>query len=80
MKNDPDPPRLINSISEMHRALGLPKPLHPLVSLVNYADITADTTEITKGMVLNFYKVSYKLHFSGKVRYGQGHYDFDEGG
>lgn len=80
MTNGSNLPRIINSISELHRELGLSKPLHPLVSLVNYADIAADTTEIAKGMVLNFYKVSYKLHFSGKVRYGQGHYDFDEGG
>jgi AraC family transcriptional activator of pobA len=56
-----------NSISELHRALGLPKPLHPLVSLVNYADISKDTTEISKGMIFNFYKISYKKNFSGKV-------------
>jgi AraC family transcriptional activator of pobA len=69
-----------NSISELHRALGLPKPLHPLVSLVNYADISKDTTEISKGMIFNFYKISYKKNFSGKVKYGQSYYDFDEGG
>lgn len=69
-----------NSISELHRVLGLPKPLHPLVSLVNYTDIQTDTTELRKAMVLNFYKVSFKISFKGKIRYGQGYYDFDEGG
>lgn len=73
-------PYIFNSISELHRALGLPKPLHPLVSLVDYASVKTDTTEIAKGMVLNFYKVSYKKNFSGKVKYGQHYYDFDEGG
>lgn len=80
MKPDSKKPHTFNSISELHRALGLPKPLHPLVSLVDYGDVTADTEEIAKGMVLNFYKISFKKHFKGSIRYGQSHYDFDEGG
>lgn len=71
---------MFNSISALHQALGLPKPLHPLLSLVDYSDIKADTTEIGKGMILNFYKISYKKNFKGRIKYGQGHYDFDEGG
>lgn len=80
MKKDKQPPRVFHSISELHRALGLPKPLHPLVTLVNYKDIQADTSELSKGLVLNFYKISYKKHLTGKIKYGQGYYDFDEGG
>jgi AraC-like DNA-binding protein len=30
--------------------------------------------------VLNYYKISYKPKSGGKLRYGQGYYDFDEGG
>lgn len=73
-------PHLFNSISELHRALGLPKPLHPLISLVDYSNIIVDTAELEKGMLFNFYKISYKKNFSGKIKYGQNHYDFDEGG
>jgi AraC-like DNA-binding protein len=80
MKTESRQPYIFNSISELHRALGLPKPLHPLVSLVDYSDIKSNTDEITKGMVLNFYKVSYKKNFQGKIKYGQSYYDFDEGG
>jgi AraC-like DNA-binding protein len=80
MKTAAKQPHIFNSISELHRALGLPKPLHPLVSLVDYGDITADTAEISKGMIFNFYKISYKKNFKGKVKYGQNYYDFDEGG
>jgi len=69
-----------NSISELHKALGLPKPLHPLISLVNYADIKLPDEEIPKLLLLNFFKISYKFNFSGKIRYGQGYYDFNEGG
>ena len=73
-------PYLFNSISELHRELGLPAPLHPLVSLVDYSTIKTDTTDLKKGMIFNFYKVSYKKNFKGKIRYGQSYYDFDEGG
>jgi AraC family transcriptional activator of pobA len=80
MKNLNKQPTVFNSISELHRALGLPKPLHPLISLVDYSSITVDTVELEKGMLFNFYKISYKRNFSGKIKYGQSHYDFDEGG
>lgn len=76
----PATPYIFNSISELQRALGLPKPLHPLISLVDYGEIKNDTGDIAKGMILNFYKISYKKQLTGKVRYGQGYYDFDEGG
>lgn len=73
-------PQKMNSISELHRGLGFPKPLHPLVSLVNYADIKVPNTELPKALLLNFYKISYKKHLTAKLRYGQSFYDFDEGG
>jgi AraC family transcriptional activator of pobA len=80
MKPTAKQPVLFNSISELHRALGLPKPLHPLISLVDYSNIKADTTKLEKGILFNFYKISYKKNYTGKVKYGQSYYDFDEGG
>ncbi len=68
------------TISELHKALGLPGPLHPLVSVVNYADIKLPDEDIPKILLLNFYKVSFKFNFTGKIRYGQGYYDFNDGG
>lgn len=80
MKTTAHQPVLFNSISELHRSLGLPKPLHPLISLVDYSNIKADTADLERGMLFNFYKISYKKNFSGKIKYGQSYYDFDEGG
>jgi AraC-like DNA-binding protein len=80
MKKPGHIPPKFNSISALHRALGLPGPLHPLISLVNYGDITVDVSDLSKGMILNFYKISYKPNLSGQVKYGQHYYDFDEGG
>lgn len=73
-------PQKFASIGDLQRALGLPKPMHPLVSLVNYADIKTPEEELPKAMMLDFYKISYKFNLQGKVKYGQHHYDFDEGG
>ena len=73
-------PAIFNSISELHRAMGLPKPLHPLISLVNNSDINRNSDEMITSLILNFYKISYKPNLKGKLKYGQGYYDFDEGG
>ncbi|RZJ72549.1 AraC family transcriptional regulator [Flavobacterium sp.] len=73
-------PQKFDSISALHLALGFPKPLHPLISLVNYADMKTPHEELPKVALLNFYKISFKKNLKGKLRYGQGHYDFDEGG
>jgi len=73
-------PQKFTSISDLQRALGLSKPMHPLVSLVNYADIKTAEEDLPKAMMLDFYKISYKFNLQGKVKYGQHHYDFDEGG
>jgi AraC family transcriptional regulator, transcriptional activator of pobA len=73
-------PSIINSISELHRILDLPKPLHPLVSLVNYSDIKKVPDEFRSSLIMNFYKISFKENHHGKIKYGQNYYDFDEGG
>lgn len=70
----------IDSISKAHKLLHLPKPLHPLISLVDTAAITIDLRNMPSPHVLHFYKISYKAKLSGTVKYGQGYYDFDEGG
>jgi AraC family transcriptional activator of pobA len=80
MESEQNIPLKLNSISEMHTVLGFPKPLHPLISLVNYADIKTPFEEWPKAIVPNFYKISFKKNTTGKIKYGQGYYDFDEGG
>lgn len=72
-------PYLINSISELHRILQLPKPLHPMVCVIDFEQITCFTDESIKSMMYNFYSVSIKKGFEGKLKYGQNFYDFDEG-
>lgn len=69
------------SISDAHRAFGLPKPKHPLISLIGGSDTPIEEAKRPSGAhVLNFYKISYRPKVSGRLRYGQHYYDFDEGG
>lgn len=70
---------IINSISEFHRLLSLPEPLHPLVSVIHVLDLKPAESEIWKQFFLNFYSVSLKKDVSAKVKYGQQYYDFDKG-
>lgn len=69
-----------SSISQLMKHAGHPPPLHPLVALIDYSQTPFEG--LTKGerIILDFYKVSFKQHFTGRVRYGQRYYDFSEGG
>ncbi|MGZ3871304.1 MAG: helix-turn-helix domain-containing protein [Mucilaginibacter sp.] len=80
MKAAPRQPFVFKSISELMHAMGMPKPLHPLVALVNY-DVTQISREYAgHSFLIDFYKISFKRDFKGQVKYGQGYYDFEEGG
>ena len=69
----------IKSISEFHEFRQLPKPQHPLISVVNVEDIQHMHGEEPVTLVLDCYNISLKRNFSGKFQYGQQDYDFDEG-
>lgn len=62
------------------RDLDMPKPLHPLVALVNYDHEKGSRNLVGVKFMIDFYKISFKKDFSGKIKYGQGYYDFEEGG
>lgn len=80
MKRATPVPYKIDDITTLHRLLGLPSPMHPLVSLIDNTKIAAAVEELPKSFLLNFYKISYKKLPKGRIGYGQGYYDFDEGG
>src|ERR687885_1542892 len=73
-------PKKIESLADAHRAFGLLKPQHPLVSLINGSYTQVEETNIAHYHVLGFYKIAYKPKLNGKLKYGQSYYDFDEGG
>ncbi len=69
----------IQSISAFHKLLSLPEPKHPLVSIINLSESTFIEDDIWKGFVNRFYCVALKRNATGKLKYGQQHYDYDKG-
>ncbi|WP_415327825.1 helix-turn-helix domain-containing protein [Chryseobacterium sp. MMS23-Vi53] len=80
MKKDKNIPYHYNSLTELHRMLGLPKPLHPLISFFDNTNRKIDYSSIADLRTSAFYKISYKSNLTGQLKYGQHYYDFDEGG
>lgn len=69
----------IKTISEMHQLRKLPKPEHPLISVINVETLQHLPSDEPEHLVLDFYAIALKRNCSGKFRYGQQQYDFDEG-
>lgn len=72
-------PHKINTVTEYHQLMGLPKPHHPLVSVVRFEDIKRLEGAQYNTLTHNFYSIALKRNFNGKMKYGQQEYDFDEG-
>jgi AraC family transcriptional regulator, transcriptional activator of pobA len=79
MKTDRANIKIIDSVSELHRLLSLPKPQHPLITLINHNDIKKMDSDESHRLVLNFFNISIKRSFQGQMKYGKNYYDFDEG-
>jgi AraC-like DNA-binding protein len=73
------PVQRIKTISEYHAVRGLPKPEHPLISVVDYAAIKHDQEQMATSWAFDFYSISLKRTVNAKIKYGQQAYDFDEG-
>lgn len=70
---------ICNTISDFHKMCQLPKPEHPLVSLVDYGMVQYQTEDNEISWIQHFYSMGLKRDIQGKFRYGQQSYDFDEG-
>jgi AraC-type DNA-binding domain-containing proteins len=66
------------SISKVHQILGLNKPTNPLVSVIDFKDISIDLEGIGNILTYNFYYISFIKNCDG-FSYGQQYYDFEEG-
>nr|WP_315154049.1 helix-turn-helix transcriptional regulator [uncultured Flavobacterium sp.] len=69
----------VKSITEFHKMKGLPSPQHPLISLFDYETFECSKEINYKNFVFDFYHISIKRNIGTKFKYGQNHYDFDDG-
>ncbi len=69
----------IKTITDYHSLVNLPKPEHPLVSVIRFEDIRYTPKQSHDAIVNGFYSIALKKNFRAKLRYGQQKVDFDEG-
>ncbi|SFT26338.1 AraC-type DNA-binding protein [Mucilaginibacter polytrichastri] len=71
----------MKTISQYHQVLEIAKPEHPLVSVISMDDFKPPAGNSRINVVFDFYVISLKRNFEGKIKYtyGQQAYDFDEG-
>jgi AraC-like DNA-binding protein len=67
------------SITEYHRAAGLPKPAHPLIGVVHMDELTRPLMEGPYQIMYDFYSIAMKRMPGVKFKYGQQAGDSDEG-
>lgn len=72
-------PFYINSISEAHEVMGLPKPKHPLVSVAHTKELNPTLDFRGMKVVDNLYQISLKDVGCGNLNYGKNSYDYEEG-
>lgn len=66
------------TISEFHEFINVPKPQHPLISVLDVGTVP-DSNEEPVNMVLDFYTIAVKRMKNVKMKYGQQPFDFNEG-
>ncbi|MDR7128013.1 hypothetical protein J2X69_000341 [Algoriphagus sp. 4150] len=68
-------PYRIESISGLHRLFGLPKPHHPLISVIDFELLKFDTNKIWSSFFYCFGDNPRDIpgHLSGIIKQGQGH-------
>ena len=69
----------IETITQVHDFLGLPKPKHPLVSVFPIDNNVTSAKYGDSTYIFGFYQISFKSGIKGKLQYGRNSYDFEEG-
>ncbi len=69
----------VKTISEFHQFRNLPKPEHPLISVINVENVTTLPKDESTTLMLDFYVIAMKRVSNAKMKYGQQQFDFDEG-
>ena len=70
---------VLNTVSEAHELLGLPKPQHPLVSVFHHCQMKDMESALGTNIVINLFQIACKHGMEGSMGYGRNSYDFTEG-
>ncbi len=67
------------TISEFHQFRDLPKPQHPLISIINVEHVKHLSDDEPTGLAFDFFAIALKRVSNLRVKYGQHAFDFNEG-
>ena len=70
---------IIDTISQAHKLLGLPKPTHPLVSIISQDELNFDGIPEGTRVRVDLFQIWMKDGMECQLGYGRNTYDFDEG-
>ena len=62
-----------------HELRDLPKPQHPLISIINVETVTHLRNDESMALAFDFYSIAVKRTHNVKVKYGQQPFDFNDG-
>lgn len=68
-----------HSLLEFHSFCGLPRPEHPLISLIDYNKVNYPKNDRELKWIQKFYSIGLKRNVNARFNYGQQQYDFDSG-
>jgi len=69
----------IKNISKLHDMMGLEKPKHPLITVIDFSKTTPPKVTDNVKVISSFYSIMMKSGNCGNLRYGRKNYDFQEG-
>lgn len=67
------------TISEFHQFVNVPKPSHPLISVLDIETVPGSHSDEPVNFTMDFYCIAVKRMFNVKIKYGQQPFDFNEG-
>ena len=70
---------ILDSVSQLHESLGLHKPKHPLVTVLQAEEVKSKIGLSNIKIVNNLYQITFKKGICGTIRYGRNSYDYEEG-
>lgn len=68
----------INSIGQFHEILGYDKPLHPLITFIDFSKVEFKPEYANIKVLMGFYSVMFKKCCFSNFKYGRKEYDFSE--
>lgn len=69
----------INTLDELFKALDLPSPKHPLISIVDFRKTPITIALPNVKVVCGFYQIGFKGGGPGSIKYGRERYDYQDG-